>query len=61
MKEGDKFSIDSYNVDQYDGIRVVDTVLVKVEPKKYAKKVLVYLPTLMASHFVFRNQLKPIK
>lgn len=60
LKEGDKFKIDTNRVDQYEETRIVDMVTIEQVPQKYAKKVIVYLPSLRASHFVPINELKPI-
>lgn len=58
IKSGNSFKIDTYRVDQYEGTRIVDTVIIEQSPRKYAKTVLVYIPSLMASHFVPITELK---
>ena len=60
MKIGTQFRIDTDRVSQYEGTRIVDTVSVLVVPKKYAKKVLVHSPYLMASVLVWLKDLKNI-
>lgn len=58
--EPQMFRIDSDRVSQYEGERVVDTVTLVEEPKKGAKKVLVYSPKLQANVLVYRKDLKLI-
>ncbi len=58
--EPDQYKIDSDRVSQYEGERVVDTVTLLEEPKKGAKKVLVYSPKLQANVLVYRKDLKLI-
>lgn len=60
-KFGDKFKIDTDRVDQYEGTRIVDTVEVEADAGKHDKQVLVYIPSLLASHFVYKADLKPIE
>lgn len=54
------YKIDSDRVSQYEGERVVDTVTLIEEPKKGAKKALVYSPKLQANVLVYRKDLKLI-
>lgn len=58
--EPQTFRIDSDRVSQYEGERVVDTVTLVEEPKKGAKKALVYSPKLQANVLVYRKDLKLI-
>lgn len=61
MKIGTQFRIDTDRVSQYEGTRIVDTVSILVVPKKkYAKKVLVHSPYLMANVLVWLKDLKNI-
>jgi hypothetical protein len=47
-----------YHVDtDYDGSRLVDNVIPLEEPKKYAKKILVYSPLLRADILIWRKDL----
>ena len=58
--EPQMYRIDSDRVSQYEGERVVDTVTLLEEPKKGAKKALVYSPKLQANVLVYRKDLKLI-
>lgn len=60
VKSGNVFKIDTYRVSQYTEKRVVDIVSVLEDPKKNAKKVLVYSPSLNADVLVFINDLKKV-
>ena len=60
MKAGEKYSIDTYRVSQYENERVVDIVEVLETPPKFAKKVLCKSPKLQANILVFRKDLKRI-
>lgn len=60
MKENDKYNLFSLRVSQYENERIIDTVTIIEEPKKYAKKVLVHSPKLMANVLVYRNDLKKL-
>ncbi|HEY4755803.1 MAG TPA: hypothetical protein VIH28_07110 [Ignavibacteriaceae bacterium] len=53
-----EYAIDTYRVSQHEGTRIVDCVELIEEPKKYAKKALVYSSVLQANVLVFRNDLK---
>ena len=58
MKKNDTYKIDSYNVKQYENMRIVDIVTLIETPKKYSKLILVYSPLLRANILVKRNELK---
>ncbi len=60
VDEPQLYKIDTDRVSQYEGERVVDTVTLLEEPKKGAKKALVYSPKLQANVLVYRKDLKLI-
>jgi hypothetical protein len=60
MKNNAQYKIDSYRVSQYEGERVSDLVTLLEDPKKYAKKALVYSPALRANILVYIKDLKKV-
>jgi hypothetical protein len=55
---GETYSVDTYNVKQYEGKRITDTVTIVDEEVLDRKKwVLCYSPKLMANVLISRNDL----
>jgi hypothetical protein len=53
-----QYKVDSYRVSQYENQRIVDTVTLLENPKKCAKKAIVYSPMLRANVRVYLSDLK---
>lgn len=60
VQTGERFKIDSYQVSQYEGQRVVDAVEVLDPFHQTTKTVLVYSPLLKANVLVKKSELKRI-
>lgn len=60
VKEGDKFTVDTYKIKQYEGERVCSEVVVIETPKPRAKFVLCEVAHLQANCLVPVKELKTL-